>query len=89
MPATITKIVTVDPTTDEYTWNDINGADGNWITVTETQPNTWTFVANQNSTGQVRTAEFRLEHTGYGSNPSNPSLSDSFTITQNPGVNVP
>lgn len=80
----IQKTVVVTPADDNYQWEDVNGAVGNWLTLTQDgSTDTWTFATiGPNNTGQNRTALFRLVHSTYSTYPGDPGLKDEFTITQ-------
>ena len=80
----IQKTVTVLPQGDQYQWEDLNGAVGNWLSLTQNgSTDTWTFATTGvNNTGSDRTATFRLLHSTFTEFPGDPGLKDEFTITQ-------
>tara|TARA_B100000575_G_C23139878_1_gene663069 strand:- start:3336 stop:5123 length:1788 start_codon:yes stop_codon:yes gene_type:complete len=80
----IQKTVTVLPQGDNYQWEDVNGAVGNWLSLTQNgSTDTWTFATTGvNNTGSDRTATFRLLHSTFTEFPGDPGLKDEFTITQ-------
>ena len=80
----IQKTVTVLPQGDQYQWEDVNGAVGNWLSLTQNgSTDTWTFATTGvNNTGSDRTATFRLLHSTFTEFPGDPGLKDEFTITQ-------
>ena len=80
----IQKTVTVLPQGDNYQWEDVDGAVGNWLSLTQNgSTDTWTFATTGvNNTGSDRTATFRVLHSTYSTWPGDPGLKDEFTITQ-------